>query len=78
MYCIISGIGDGAVGTSTLAESAVTSDKLNLGGQSITNDSTGTTTSTSYTTTLSGGGATPSVTIDVPESGEVLLSIAFA
>lgn len=68
-----SGIGDGAIGTDTLAQSAVTPDKLDTGAAYAYSNDAGTRANSSFGA-LTGGGTNPSVTVDVPNTGMVFLS----
>lgn len=64
------------VAMSTLAQSAVTPDKLATGAATAYTSSPGTTTSTSLTTTLGGSpGTNPSVTVDIGANGLALVVI---
>jgi hypothetical protein len=69
-------IADANVTTAKIADDAVTPDKMDFGAQAsaigVTN---GTTTSTSFVTTLTTSGALPTVTATVPASGTVMVII---
>lgn len=60
---------------SGLADGAVTPNKLDTGADAAYTANAGTTTSTSYTSTLTSGGTNPAVTVTVGANGLALVSV---